>query len=103
MSQTSYQIKHLQPQPGYVVVEPAKADKKTASGLYLPDQTDDKSTNGRVLSVGGPTHIDGREVIAPVKKGDHVIFEKWGGHEIEIGDDKYQIIKFEHILAIIKK
>lgn len=92
-------VKNLKPMPGYVLVEPAKADTKTTSGIYLPDGGDEKPQQGTVLAVGDETMIDGAKVTAPVKKGASVIYKKWGGNEFKLDDVEYQFLKFEDILA----
>jgi chaperonin GroES len=95
-------VKNIIPTPGYVLVEPAKADKKTASGIYLPDSHDEKPQHGTVLAVGADAVVDGEKVSSPVKKGDTVIYKKWGGNELKIGEIEYQFLKFEDVLAIVK-
>jgi chaperonin GroES len=95
-------VSQLQPLAGYVLVEPAKSQKKTASGIYLPDNHDEKPQHGKVLAVGGSVVIEGQTVEAPVKKGDQVIYKKWGGNDLKIGDIEYQFLKFEDLLAVIK-
>lgn len=96
-------VSQLQPLPGYVLVEPAKAQKQTASGIYLPDSSEEKPQYGTVLAVGGEAVIDGATVKAPVKKGAQVIYKKWGGNEFKIGDTEYQFLKFDDVLATISK
>lgn len=98
----SLSVSQLQPLAGYVLVEPAKSQKQTASGIYLPDSDSEKPQHGTVLAVGGAVMQDGAEVKAPVKKGDHVIYKKWGGNDFKIGETEYQFLKFEDILATIK-
>lgn len=98
----SLSVSQLQPLAGYVLVEPAKSQKQTASGIYLPDSAEEKPQHGTVLAVGGAVMQDGAEVKAPVKKGDNVIYKKWGGNDYKIGDVEYQFLKFEDILATIK-
>ncbi len=95
-------VSQLQPLAGYVLVQPAQAQKKTASGIYLPDSHDEKPQHGKVLAVGEATFIDGQKIDAPVKKNDQVIYKKWGGNDVKIGDVEYQFLKFEDILAVIK-
>lgn len=95
-------VSQLQPLAGYVLVEPAKTQKQTASGIYLPDNHDEKPQYGTVLAVGDDAVVDGQKVSAPVKKGDQVIYKRWGGNEFKVGDTEYQILKFEDILAKIK-
>jgi chaperonin GroES len=95
-------VSKLQPLAGYVLVEPAQVDKQTASGIFLPDSHEEKPQHGTVLAVGGPARVDGAEVKSPVKKGDQVLYKKWGGNDFKIGDVEYQFLKFEDILALVK-
>jgi len=96
-------VNKLQPAPGYLLVEPAKQEKQTSSGLYLPDSHSEKPQYGTVLAAGGKLINDrGVEVDSPAKKGDTVIYKEWGGNEVEIGNTKYQFLKFDDILAIVK-
>ena len=94
-------ISKLQPTQGYILLEPVKAQKKTASGIYLPDSHDEKPQEAKVLTVGPDT----KKRNAPCKKGDLVIYKKWGGDEVKlgIGEKEYLFVKFEDILAIVKK
>lgn len=96
-------VKKLLPAPGFLLVEPAKQEKKLASGLYLPDSHSEKPQYGKVLAVGGKLINDrGVEVSSPAKAGDTVLYKEWGGNEVEIGDTKYQFLKFDDVLAIVK-
>lgn len=94
-------LNKVQPMPGFVLVQPAEAEKQTASGIILPSSGDEKPQHGTVLAVGAATHDHGVEVKAPVKKGDQVIYKKWGGNEFKVDDTEYQFLKFEDILAVI--
>lgn len=93
----------LQPLPGFVLVEPSKQEKRTESGIYLPDSHDEKPQEGTVLAVGGDWATEhGATIKSPVKKGDKVIYKKWGGNEVKIGSTEYQFLKFEDLLAVVK-
>lgn len=101
---TALSVKSLQPAPGYLLVEPAKQDKKTDSGIYLPDSHEDKPQYGKVLAVGDDlTTSDGAKLKTPAKKGNLVVYKKWGGNEVEIDHVEYQFLKFDDILAIVTK
>jgi chaperonin GroES len=96
-------VKKVQPLAGYVLVEPAKIETKTASGLYLPENSAEKPAYGTVLAVGDSIWEAGvKEITSPVKVGQTVIYKKWGGNEFQIGDTEFQFLKFEDILATIK-
>lgn len=96
-------VSQLKPLPGYVLVEPAQQSKQTASGIYLPDSHDEKPQHGTVLAVGGATMSDGVTVECPVKIKDQVIYKKWGGNDVKLGDKEYQFLKFEDLLAVVSK
>src|SRR5258708_445093 len=96
-------IKNIKPIPGYVLVEPAKPEKITSSGIYLPESHEEKAQHGIVVSVGADTTDEkGNTVHSPVKKGDVVIYKKWGGNEFKISDTEYQFFKFEDVIATIE-
>ena len=99
----SLTVKKLQPAPGYLIVEPAKQEKQTASGLYLPDSHQEKPQYGVVLAVGGKLINDrGVEVDSSAKVGDTVLYKEWVANEMEIDGVKYKFPKFDEILAIVK-
>jgi len=96
-------VTKITPMPGYVLVKPAEQETKTASGIYLPDSTDEKPQHGTVLAVGDSIWESGvKEIKSPVKVKDNVIYRKWGGNDVKIGDVEYQFLKFEDVLAVIK-
>ncbi|MEA2056200.1 MAG: co-chaperone GroES [Patescibacteria group bacterium] len=94
-------LSSLKPNRGYILVEPLEAETKTKSGIYLPE-TEEKPQQGKVLAVGDAALEDGQEVKSPVKKGEQVIYKKWGGNDFKIEDKEYQFLKFDDILAIVK-
>jgi chaperonin GroES len=93
-------VKNLQPTSGYILLEPLEVKRKTASGIYLPESHDEKPQQAKVLAVGPDT----AKKKAPCKKGNTVIYKKWGGDEVKLGFGKkeYIFVKFEDILAVIK-
>ena len=93
---------NLKPAAGYLVIEPAEPEKKTASGIYLPETSEEKPQRGKVLAVG-PTEITekGTKRTSPVKVGDIVIYKKWGGNEVKVEGVEYLFAKFEDILAVV--
>lgn len=98
-----FTVKDIKPMPGYVLVEPAKAEKVTSSGLYLPESHEEKAQHGTIVSVGADTVDEkGNKVTSPVKKGDVVIYKKWGGNEFKVGATEYQFFKFEDVIAKIE-
>lgn len=99
---TVVDVTKIQPLPGYVLVQPAESEKQTASGIILPDNHEEKPQHGTVLAVSEFGYIDDEKIPCPVKKGDAVIYKKWGGNDFKIGDVEYQFLKFDDILATMK-
>jgi chaperonin GroES len=96
-------LSQLKPNNGYVLVEPVQAEKKTKSGIYLPESEEEKPQQGKVLACGGSIWESGtKEIKCPVKKGDIVIYKKWGGNDFKVDDVEYQFLKFDDILAVVK-
>ncbi len=90
----------VKPTPGYILVKPKKQEKQLASGIYLPDQTDEKPQVAKVISIGISTKEEGR----PCQRGDTIIYKKWGGNEVKLSvTDKEELlfIEFKDVLAII--
>ena len=85
-----------------IVVERVEHEQKTSGGIIIPDTAQEKPTQGRVMAVG-PGHRDDKGTIVPleVKEGDLILFKKWGGDEIKVGDKEYLIMKEEDVLGII--
>lgn len=93
----------LQPSAGYLILKPEDKQTKTASGIYLPDSSDEKPQMGTVLEVGSDDITDsGAKKISPAKKGDKVVYKKWGGNEVKIDGVDYLFAKFDDILAVVK-
>lgn len=97
---------NLMPTAGYILVKPVSIQKKTESGIYLPDSHDEKPQQAKVLALGPDELTDsGAKRPAPCKKGDTIIYKKWGGNEVNLGfGDKNELlfIEFKDVLAIAK-
>ena len=97
----------IKPLADRVLIEPLSDEertKKTKSGIIIPDTAEkEKPQEGRVAAVGnGKTLESGKIVSLSVKKGDRVLFSKYGPSEIKVDGKEYLIAKEEDILAIIE-
>lgn len=94
-------LNQIKPTAGYVLIQAEEQQAQTSGGIYLPDNAKgDKPQTGKVLASGGAVYIDGKEIVSPVKVGDVVIYKKWGGNEVKIGNIEYLFVKFEDIMAV---
>ncbi len=86
-----------------VLVERIEAESKTAGGIIIPDTAKEKPAEGKVIAIGEGTRDDhGKRVALDVKKGDRVLFAKWGGTEVKVDGKELIIMKESDILAIIE-
>src|SRR5712691_2247601 len=89
----------LKPLGDRVIVEVFDEDEVTVSGIVLPDTAREKPQRGKVLATGPGRYEDGKLVPLDVKKGDEVIFSKYGGTEVKVSGDEYLILRESDILA----
>jgi len=92
----------LKPLSDHVVIEPLREEKKKG-GIILPDTIEkERQEKGKVIAVGaGKFDSNGKRIPLEVKKGDVVIFRKYGPNEVKVGEKEYLICREEDILAII--
>lgn len=88
---------NIKPLADRVLIEPAEAEQKTASGIIIPDTAKEKPQRGKVVAVGGGT----KDHEMTVKVGDQVLYGKYSGTEVDIDGIKYMIMKESDIYAII--
>ncbi len=94
---------NLQPLEDRIVVRPAEAEEKTASGLVIPDTAKEKPQQGEVLAVGTGRRSDSGDLIPmEVNVGDTVVYSKYGGTEITIDGEDLLILAARDVLAIVK-
>ena len=87
----------IKPLADRVVIEPKEAETKTASGIFIPDTAKEKPQQGKIVAVGPGKKDEPMEV----KVGDEVLYGKYAGTEVTVGDTKYLIVKQSDILAIL--
>ncbi len=91
----------LKPLADRVVIKVIEEEEKTPGGIVLPDTAKDKPQVGEVIAVGpGRTLDNGQKVEPEVKKGDKVIFSRYGGTEVKIDGEEYLIMRESDILAV---
>jgi chaperonin GroES len=93
---------NIRPLGDRVVVEPMEQETTTASGLVLPETAKEKPQQGKVLAAGlGKKEDNGTRTPLDVAVGDTILFAKYAGTEIKLGDKKLLIMKESDILGII--
>ncbi|MEO9475312.1 MAG: co-chaperone GroES [Cyclobacteriaceae bacterium] len=88
---------NFKPLADRVLVEPAAAEEKTASGIIIPDTAKEKPQRGEIVAIGTGT----KDEPLNVKVGDHVLYGKYSGTEISIEGKEYLIMKENDIYGIV--
>ncbi len=93
----------VQPLYDKILVRRIGSEEKTKGGIIIPDTAQEKPQEGKVEAVGKGKLLDNGTVRPlDVKKGDKVLFNKYGGNDINIDGDEYLILKEDDILAVVK-
>ncbi|MEM1135732.1 MAG: co-chaperone GroES [Bacteroidota bacterium] len=88
---------NIQPLADRVLVEPAPAEEKTASGIIIPDTAKEKPQKGQIVAVG----TGKKDEPLTVKVGDSVLYGKYSGTEINVEGKDYLIMRESDIFAIV--
>lgn len=84
----------LHPLADYIVAQADTASERTASGLYLPNNAQEKPRTATVLAIG--------PAVREVKKGDRIIYKSYSTTDVKVEKDGYILVKEEDVLATVK-
>jgi len=94
----------LNPLHDRVVVKRVEADSKTASGLIIPDNSQEKPDQGIVLAVGaGKRTSEGALIPMSLNVDDKVLFGKFAGQLVKVHGEEVLILSEEEIYAVIEE
>ena len=94
---------NIRPLHDRVVVRRMEEERKTASGIIIPDNEAEKPDRGEVLAVGpGKVGDDNERIALQVKVGDKVLFGKYAGTAVKVDGQELLIMREEDLLAIIE-
>ena len=93
----------IRPLQDRILVERIEEETKKG-GIIIPDSAKEKPQQGKVIAAG-PGKVDekGNRIPMEVKKGDIILFGKYSGNEIRIGEEEHLIMREDDILAVIEK
>ena len=93
----------IQPLADRVVVKALEETEQMRGGLYIPDTAKEKPQQGEIVAVGpGKMTDEGKRVPSELKAGDRVLYGKYSGTEVTVGDEQYLILRESDVLAVIK-
>ncbi len=94
---------NIRPLHDRVLIDRIEAEEKTSGGIIIPDSAKEKPSEGKVVAVGSGAKDDSGKIIPmDVKKGDKILFAKWGGTEVKVDGKELVILKESDILAIVE-
>ena len=93
----------IRPLHDRVIVKRLEEERKTASGIVIPDSAAEKPDQGEVLAVGpGKKTEDGKLIPMDLKVGDKVLFGKYAGQSVKVDGDEVLVIREEEVFAVIQ-
>ncbi|HMB69221.1 MAG TPA: co-chaperone GroES [bacterium] len=93
---------NIKPLGDRVLVQAMDAKEVSKSGIIIPDTAKERPSEGKVVAVGpGRVSDEGKRIDLEVKKGDTVLYGKYSGTEVTVGDKEYLILRETDILAVL--
>jgi chaperonin GroES len=86
-----------------IVIRPLEETEQKRGALYIPDTAKEKPQQGEVVAVGpGKVSDEGKRIVPEVKEGDRVLYGKYSGTEVNVGEEQFLILREADVLAILK-
>jgi len=93
----------IRPLHDRVIVKRLEEERKTASGIVIPDTAAEKPDQGEIMAVGkGKVMDDGKVRALEVKVGDRVLFGKYSGQTVKVEGDELLVMREEDIMGVIE-
>ncbi len=93
----------LRPLHDRILVKRVEEETKTKGGIIIPETAKEKPIQGDVIAVGnGKIGDDGKTRPLEIKKGDRVLFGKYGGTEVKIDDEEYVIMREDDVMGVLE-
>ena len=94
----------IRPLHDRVIVKRLEEERKTASGIVIPDTATEKPDQGEVVAVGPGKKDDHGKVIAmDLRVGDRVLFGKYAGQTVKVEGDELLVMREEDIMGVVEK
>ncbi len=93
---------NIRPLHDRIVVKRIEASDSTLGGLFIPDSAKEKPQEGKVVAVSrGKRLEDGRLTPLDVALGDHIVYGKYTGSEINLAGEEYLIVREDEVLGVL--
>ncbi|MBW8067725.1 co-chaperone GroES [Ferrovum sp.] len=93
----------IRPLHDRVIVKRLEEERKTASGIVIPDSAAEKPDQGEILAVGkGKTLEDGTLRALELKVGDRVLFGKYSGQAVKVDGEELLVMREEDVMGVVE-
>ena len=92
----------IKPLSDRVLIKMIESEETTKSGIILSAGSKEKPQVAEVIEVGPGGNVDGKEIKMNIKKGEHVIVNKYAGTEVKYEGEEYLIVRQSDILAVVE-
>jgi chaperonin GroES len=94
---------NLRPLHDRVIVKRTEEEQRSPGGIIIPDTAKEKPIQGQIIAVGtGKILENGTVIPMQVKKGDKVLFGKYGGTEVKIEGEELLIMREDDLLGVVE-
>jgi chaperonin GroES len=90
---------NITPLHDHVLIRRLEEKETGKGGIIIPDTAKEKPHEGKVIAIGAGKIEKGHRIPLDVKVGDRILFGKYTGNDINIGDQEYLILREEEILV----
>ena len=93
----------IRPLHDRVIVKRLEEERKTASGIVIPDTVAEKPDQGEIIAVGpGKRDDNGKQIALDVKVGDKVLFGKYAGQTVKVSGEELLVMREEDIMGVVE-
>lgn len=94
----------IRPLHDRVIVKRLEEERKTASGIVIPDTATEKPDQGEIIAVGpGKKDDNGKAIALDVKVGDKVLFGKYSGQTVKVSGEELLVMREEDIMGVVEQ
>jgi chaperonin GroES len=93
----------IRPLHDRVIVKRLEEERKTASGIVIPDNAAEKPDQGQVLAVGpGKRDENGKHIAVDLKVGDRILFGKYAGQTVKVDGEELLVMREEDVMGVVE-
>ena len=93
----------IRPLHDRIIVKRLEEERKTASGIVIPDTAAEKPDQGEVLAIGkGKLLEDGKVRPVDLRIGDKILFGKYSGQSVKVRGEELLVMREEDVMGVVE-